>query len=146
MSRRDVFTTIRTEGALLPIDLLQRILEGDKALGGLSAEEYNLAKGERINEAINRSWNRLTGIWPAFHNSVKRLAENDPGTGMTRDRWLLILFQELGYGRLATARSLEAGGKNYPISHQWQAVPIHLVGCDVDLDRRAAGVSGAARH
>ena len=145
MSRRDVFTTIRTEGALLPVDLLQRILDGDKALGGLLPEEYNMAKGERINEAINRSWNRLTGIWPAFQQSMKRLAENDPGTGMTRDRWLLILFQELGYGRLPVARSLEVGGKSYPISHTWQNVPIHLVGCHVELDKRTAGVSGAAR-
>jgi hypothetical protein len=38
---RNTFTTIRTEGALLPADLLQRILDGDLDLGGHSFESYN---------------------------------------------------------------------------------------------------------
>ena len=32
--RRDLFTTVRTEGAILPADLLQRIADGDRALKG----------------------------------------------------------------------------------------------------------------
>jgi hypothetical protein len=38
---RNVFAVIHTEGALLPIDLLQRIVAGDKGLGGLAPAEYN---------------------------------------------------------------------------------------------------------
>jgi hypothetical protein len=34
---------------------------------------------------------------------MDRLPESDAGTTLTRERWLLILFQELGYGRLQTA-------------------------------------------
>lgn len=64
---------------------------------------------------------------------------------MTRERWLLPLFSELGYGRLLTTKALEVEGKTYPISHGWQHTPMHLVGCQVDLDRRAAGVAGASR-
>jgi len=59
--RKDIFTTIRTEGSILPPDLLQRIAAGDHGLDGLAPEDYHLAKGERLNEAINRSWNRLQG-------------------------------------------------------------------------------------
>lgn len=61
---RNPFTTIHTEGALLPSDLLQRVLENDKNLAGLSPEGYHLS-GEKLNEAINRSWNRLQGASPA---------------------------------------------------------------------------------
>ena len=52
-NQRTTFTTIRTEGAILPADLLQRIAEGDASLGGLTPEAYHLAAGEKINEAIN---------------------------------------------------------------------------------------------
>jgi len=34
---RDIFTTIHTEGAILPPDLLQRIAEGGDGLDGLRA-------------------------------------------------------------------------------------------------------------
>jgi len=68
-----------------------------------------------------------------------------PGHDADPRKWLLVLFQELGYGRLVAARAVEIGGDSYPVSHSWSAVPIHLVGARVDLDRRARGVSGAAR-
>ena len=35
---REIFTTIHTEGAILPSDLLLRILERDQSLEGLSPE------------------------------------------------------------------------------------------------------------
>jgi hypothetical protein len=57
---------------------------------------------------------------------------------------LLILFQELGYGRVPTARAVDLEGKSYAVSHAWGSVPIHLVGARVPLDRRTAGVAGAA--
>ncbi len=141
----NTFTTIHTEGALLPVDLLQRIAEGDAELGGLTPAAYHLAGGEKLNEVINRSWNRLLGAWNGFQAALAQLPASDPGTTVTRERWLLILFQELGYGRLLTARALEIGGKSYSISHWWHHTPIHLVGCRIDLDRRTAGVAGAAR-
>jgi methylase of polypeptide subunit release factors len=142
------FTTIRIEGAILPPDLLQRIADGDAGLEArsVSPESYHLAKGEKINEAINRAWNRVLGAWAAFRDASAKLAESDPGTTLTRERWLLPLFQELGYGRLATAKAIEIAGDAYPISHGWQSTPIHLVGCHVDLDARTKGVAGAARN
>ena len=58
MSRLRPFLNIRTEGALLPSDLLSRLMEGTN-LPGLKPEDYHLGAGEKLNEAISRSWNRL---------------------------------------------------------------------------------------
>ena len=68
----DGFTTVRTEGAVLPRDLLARIVAGDKDLGGLTPDDYHLS-GERLNEATNRSWNRLQGAWAAFRKETDAL-------------------------------------------------------------------------
>jgi hypothetical protein len=143
-SSRTPFLTIRAEGALLPVDLLQRIVENDPDLGGLTPDSYHLS-GEKVNEAINRSWNRLLGAWAAFQTGMEKLPENDPGTTLTREKWLLPLLDELDYGRLQTTRAIEIEGKWYSISHGWGDVPIHLVGFRADLDRRSAGVVGAAK-
>ena len=188
---QDGFTTVRTEGAILPRDLLARIAAGDKDLGGLSPDDYHLS-GERLNEATNRAWNRLQGAWAAFRRETDALRPEvclrasavapgaaasaagqgaaaasaasaaaggrsstlDPGTSPTRERWLLPLFQELGYGRLQTAKAAEIDGRTYAVSHAWvaaggdgpiQLVPIHLVGLNIDLDKRTPGVAGAAQ-
>jgi len=193
--RQDGFTTIRTEGAILPRDLLARVAAGDKDLGGLTPDDYHLS-GEKLNEATNRAWNRLQGAWAAFRRETDPLrpevcapgtgasgaaatdtaaaggnaaaipasgstvaapapggrahgAAADPGTSPTRERWLLPLFQELGYGRLQTAKARDIDGRTYAVSHAWvtgeRDIPIHLVGLNVDLDKRAPGVAGAAQ-
>jgi len=142
---RNVFTSIHTEGAILPVDLLQAILAGDKDLDGLTPECYHLSAGEKLNEAINRAWNRLQGTWSAFQTGRERLVGGDPGTTLARERWLLPLFQELGYGHLQTSKAIDLEGKSYPISHAWGSLPIHLVGCGLDLDKRTPGAAGAAR-
>ncbi|GIW76100.1 MAG: hypothetical protein KatS3mg104_1163 [Phycisphaerae bacterium] len=145
ISRRNAFTTIRTDGGLLPADLLLRIAEGDRSIGGLTPESYHLTKSERLNEAATRAWNRLQGAWEGFRAGMDKLPESETGTTLTRERWLLILFQELGYGRLQTAKSIEIHGKTYPVSHIWQSVPIHLVSFRQEIDRRTPGARGAAR-
>lgn len=139
------FLTVRTEGALLPMDLLERVVEPSSDLEGLTPDTYHLAAGERVNEVINRSWNRLKAAWTSFSSGLERLPATDPATGFTRDRWLYVLFQELGYGRLVPSKAIEIDGKSYPISHIWQSTPIHLVGQGTELDRRSPGVAGAAR-
>jgi hypothetical protein len=142
--RQELFITIRTEGSILPPDILHRVAAGDSELGGLNPESYHLGATERLNEAITRSWNRLVGTWTAFRDAREKLPESDVATSVTRERWLLPLFQELGYGRLQPARGVEVDGKSYPISHDYGAVPIHLVGYRIPLDQRSRGVAGAA--
>ncbi|MBZ5505144.1 MAG: N-6 DNA methylase [Acidobacteriia bacterium] len=141
--RRQPFTTIRTEGGLFPPDFLQRLTEGSSKVPGMTPEAYHLAGKEKLHEAASRAWNRLLGIWTVFY--ATNITAGDPGTTTTREKWLLPLFGELGYGRLQQARAVEVNGRSYPVSHVWQNVPIHLVGRNIDLDHRTAGVAGAAR-
>jgi hypothetical protein len=144
--RNNDFTTIRVEGAILPAGILKRVAAGDTSLGGLDENSYHLTSGEKINEAISASWNRLLGSWANYKGAVGKLPANGTATTETRDRWLLPLFQELGYGRLIAARkSVEVHGKTYPISHFWNNVPIHLVGSGVSIDKAQARIPGAAR-
>jgi N-6 DNA Methylase len=148
MGRRSTFefTSVRSEGAILPPDLLARVAAEDTSLDGLSPADYHLDKGEQIREAVSRAWNRLHGSWASFKAQRSQLRNDDPGTSPTRERWLLPLFDELGYGRLLPKRvAAEVGGRHFPISHEYGHVPIHLVGCNVKLDERTRGVVGAAR-
>jgi hypothetical protein len=134
---RSPFTSVKTEGGLLPADLLQRIADGDN-LPGLRPVDYHLYEGERVNEAVNRAWNRCVGAWKGFKEQSEKIAATDSGTSLTRERWLLVLFQELGYGRLPALRSgLTAGDTTFPISHLWQTTPIHLVTFRQGLDQRS---------
>lgn len=139
------FVTVRSVGGLIPPGVLERIGGGDQTLGGLTPEAYHLAEGERLNEAITRSWTRLLPAWSAFRRATQEFSGEEAGTATTREKWLLILFQELGFGRLQSSKSIVFEGKSYPISHVWQRIPIHLVGLNVSLDRRTAGIAGAAR-
>jgi N-6 DNA Methylase len=153
MSHHQPFLNIRTEGSLLPSDLLSRLIEGTN-LPGLKPEDYNLGAGEKLNEAISRSWTRLLSLWLGFRKAKAGLPSSDLGTTLTRERWLLQLFQELGYGRLIGATPFEIDEKTYPISHVWQGqyyqVPIHLVSFRADLDKRSEqriqGASKASPH
>lgn len=144
-SRDQLFETLTTEGALLPSDFLQRLAQRDREVPGVTPDAYHLGSGERINEAISRSWNRLLAVWKNFSVAVGQLPESDLGTTLTREKWLLPVFQELGYGRLSTAKPFEFEGRRYSISHTWQNTPIHLVSFRADLDERSEAIVGARK-
>lgn len=142
---RDSFTTIRTEGAILPPDLLRRVRDNDKDLVALTPQGYHLPGNMRLGEAASRAWNALLGAWASFEDARAALPIDDLGTTITRQKWLLPLFQELNYGRLRVQTYEPIDGKEYPISHGYGHVPLHLVGHNVDLETRKRGVAGAAR-
>ena len=138
--------SVRSVGGLVPPDLLGRVLAGDSDLGGLRPGDFHLGAGESPREAANRAWSYLLGSWGAFRQAVDRLPATDAAVGVTRERWLSLLFRELGYGRvpLTPAGGLVVGDRSFPVSHVWGQSPIHLLGWNTDLDRRTAGVAGAA--
>jgi len=139
------YVAIRIQGGLLPADLLSRLGVG-RDLDGLTSADYHLAAGESVREAANRVWAYLRGVWSSYREALSRLSDTDRATTLTRERWSLILLDQLGYGRvpLTGAGGLSADGKAFAVSHVWQSVPIHLLGARVDLDRRTQGVAGAA--
>lgn len=145
MARRtQEFQTLRSEGGLLPPDLLRRVIDPRGNLKGTRPEDYGLPQGERLSEVITQSWNRLRRHWSEFRAAAAKLPEGEAGTGLTNDKWSLPLLRELGFGLLPTSASPEIAGRTYAISRFFGSVPIHLVGCALSLDRRAAGVRGAA--
>jgi hypothetical protein len=138
------FETIRSEGGLLPPDLLRRVLDPRAKVPGTEPEAYGLARGERLNEAITQSWNRLRRHWKEFREDARNLPDGDPGEGLTNDKWSIPVLRDLGFGMLPTAAGPEIAGRTYAIKRFFGATPVHLVGCGVNLDKRAAGVRGAA--
>jgi hypothetical protein len=145
MARRNHdFQSIRSEGGLLPPDLLRRVLDPREKLPGTLPEDYGLPKGERLNEVITQSWNRMRKHWAEFRMAAEALPEAEPGTGLTNEKWSLPLLRELAFGLLPTSAGPELGGRTYAINRFLGPVPVHLVGCGLSLDRRAAGVRGAA--
>jgi hypothetical protein len=150
--RQFAFQHVATVGPMLPTDVLERVANEDSKLPGLRPSDYGLAETERLGEAITRSWTRLTDIHRAFTDELAKSPLLDTAASPTFKQWLRFLFQELGYGTLTatpTARTLDDGqgqaGHSFPISHQWNHVPIHLVSVNVPLDRRTSGVTGASR-
>lgn len=144
-SRPGAFSAIRTEGGLLSPELLARAVDPTSGLAGAAPPDYHLLAGERLGDTITRSWNRLVDAWRSFTDALSALPDSDAtATSPTRERWLLVVFDELGYGRLQSTRALEVDGAQFPVSHLWNDVPIHLVGAKVLLDRRTPGVRGAA--
>lgn len=138
-------TTVRTVGGLVPADLLARIIAGTD-LAGLSADDYRLELGVTPREAANRAWSVLTGAWTAYRDALAARPSGDRATGLTRDKWLAVVLRELGFGRVPVtpAGGIHADGRAFPVSHEWGDVPIHLLGWDVELDRKTPGVAGAA--
>ena len=101
-----------------------------------------------MREAANRVWAYLRSAWVGYRDALERLPESDRATSLTRDRWLQILLDQLGYGRVppTPAGGIAVDGKSFPVSHLWGAVPIHLLGARIELDRLTAGAAGAARQ
>lgn len=137
---------IRLIGGVLPASLLANIQAGElKNPQSLNGASYHLVGNEKPRDAAARSWSYLRGAWSAWREAAAK-EPGLPGTGTARDKWLLVLMDQFGYGRLPSARHADViDGVEYPISHRWHHVPIHLLGPGVDLDKRNTGVQGAAR-
>ncbi|MFJ3987672.1 DNA methyltransferase [Streptomyces sp. NPDC090032] len=147
LARTLVTDTVATVGGLLPYDLLERIKEGKEQTGSQPADYRLYAKGDSVRDAAERSWGYLCGVWTAYQDALARDGANADdfvhAVGLTRERWLLPLFEQLGFGGLAPIAEpgLPAHDetKNFPVSHRWEHVPVHLTGWNVHLDRRTDG-------
>ncbi|MEO3763241.1 DNA methyltransferase [Streptomyces sp. B5E4] len=151
-ARTLVTDTVATVGGLLPYDLLIRIKEGKEPSGAKPADYRLFAKGESVRDAAERSWGYLCGVWAAYQDALARDgADDDTGVhavGLTTERWLLPLFEQLGFGTLAAvpAPGLPAHDdtKDFPVSHAWAHLPMHLTGWNVPLDTRTPHVAPQA--
>src|SRR5258708_34765306 len=93
--QQTIFSTVHSEGSILPMDLLKRISNPQNAqLDGLTSEAYHLS-AIKLNEAINQAWTRVLGTWHRFKGRQARLSAHESGTTMTRGSSLLPPFNEV---------------------------------------------------
>lgn len=139
----------RIVGGIVPHGLVERIRSGDVAdKASLAPGSYHLAVGESVGDAANRAFSYLRGAYAGWREVQDRQpwGLTDTRAQFVRERWLLLLLRELGYGTIpATPSAVTLGEREYPVSHAWGDIPIHLLGPGVDLDRRNPRVAGAAR-
>lgn len=144
------FQAISVVGGVVPPSLLGRIQSGEvNDPKSLDPASYHLMGTETVRDASSRSWGYLRTAWQSWRelDAKKRPDGQGAGTGDARQKWLLILLREFGYGQVpATGGGLQAADATYPISHRWESVPIHLLGPGVELDKRSPGVEGAAKR
>lgn len=135
------YTAVTIEGGLLPADLITAIIAGDRDVPGIRAEDYHLASGERLGEAATRRWDYLRGAYQGFRDRLANLPATDPATTLTRERWVLVLLNELGYGRIPFVRGgiTVDGRPPFGVSHLWQHVPIHIISWHTRLEARTGG-------
>jgi hypothetical protein len=159
MSALNLFKAVRTIGTALPAEAIPRANE--LRMPGQTAEAYQLPPGMAVNGAIARAWEAMLAAHRAWRAALDRLPEGDAATKLTRDKWLLPLLYELGWGRpdvvsggLSVPPGLgETEAPHFPISHRvaWPDAsnatawaPLHLVGAGIDLDTKTAGVTARA--
>jgi hypothetical protein len=138
------FVGVRIQGGLLPADLLAKIATGTD-VAGLTSRDFHLPAGESVRDAANRVWAYLRGAWTTYQQALQKLPDTDSATSVTRERFLLVLLDQLGYGRVPTTGKggITVGEHSSPVSHLWGCVPIHLLG-RIPLDTRSKGIAGAA--
>src|SRR5579859_303609 len=141
------FTTVRSEGGLLPPDLLARIVAGDRDLGGVEPTDYALAASDRLGDAAARAWNRAKAHWQSFSAMRESLKPDESGVTETRELWIFQLLREVGFDRPEfRAAAEEVGGRRYPIQHRSGPVPLHIVSFrQSDLDRSVSAGAGQPR-
>ncbi|MBQ9372463.1 MAG: N-6 DNA methylase, partial [Thermoguttaceae bacterium] len=132
------FSAVKSEGGLLPLELLAKIAARDPSLPGVRDEDYQLMTGERLNEKVAEVWAKLKRSWAIFQQKRATLPANDYGTTLTRSTWLKDLFKALGYDDLRIRKDpIALGDKEYAISHVVaEPIALHLVSFRQDLDRR----------
>ncbi|EHB48619.1 putative type II DNA modification enzyme [Mycolicibacterium rhodesiae JS60] len=163
MSGLSAFRAVRTTGTALPPEAVPRA--SHLRMPGQTASEYELPPGMAVNGAVARAWEAMLAAHRQWRAALTRLPEHDAATKLTREKWLLPLLYELGWGRpevitggLTVAPGLGdaeggTGGPRFPVSHRvsWPDaanpdawVPLHLLGAGVDLDTRTASVTARA--
>lgn len=133
------YVAIRSEGSLIPFETIAKVIR--KELPGQADADFALERGKRLSDEIAQVWSDALDYWHIFRRRMEALSAQDPGTTLTRERWVLPLLTDLfGYQLTYQAAGAQIGGKTYPISHRAgegeEAPRVHIVGFRQDLDRR----------
>jgi hypothetical protein len=135
------YVAIRSEGNLIPYDILDRIAVED--LTGQKPADFGLPKGRRLVDEISRVWADAQNLWSNFNRRRQSLTERDPyGTSITRT-WIVSLLSDpemLGFELKLLTNAVIVNNVSFAVSHRNgesdDAVPVHIEGAKIDLDRR----------
>ena len=133
------FTAIKSEGGLIPYDILEKIYSGE--VTGQAARDFQLENTTVLDE-ISKSWKAARTFWNAFQLRLNRLKPEDSTVRDTREQWIIPLLETLGFPKITYfAKAEEVAGKTYAISHRAtenkESFPIHIVGIKDNLDKRS---------
>ncbi|MDH7510414.1 MAG: N-6 DNA methylase [Methanolinea sp.] len=145
------FPSLRIEGGLLSGEMIDRIAEASADIPGQKPVDFGLEPNRPLIDEIASAWNDARSYWALFQKSLERLKPDDPGTTLTRDRWMVPFFSLLGYNLQPQRKAAGIEGASYFISHRAgtheQAPPIHITGFRQSLERRPeSGVPRLAPH
>ena len=128
---------VRLEGGLLGPDFLERLAAGE--VPGQKPRDFGLPAGRSLIDEIAATYRDARDLWALFCRRKQRLPEDDPGTSLTRDAWVIPLLSLLGYELRYNVRSYELGDLRLGISHRAgereDAPPVHIVGIGKSLER-----------
>src|SRR5215472_13239520 len=135
------YVAIRSEGGLLPYDLLDKIAVDQVA--GQKPADFALPKGKRLIDEISRVWADAQNLWSNFKRRRQSLTERDPyGTSITRT-WIVSLLSDpemLGFDLKLQTSAVVVNNVTFAISHRNgdgdDSIPVHIEGCKIDVDRR----------
>ena len=135
------YVAIRSEGGLIPYDLLDKIASEDAA--GQKPGDFGLPKGRRLTDEVSRVWADAQSLWSNFKRRRESLGDRDPyGTSITRS-WIGSLLGDvdmLGFDLKLQPSAVVVNNSTYAISHRSgegeDAIPVHIEGLKIDLDRR----------
>jgi hypothetical protein len=159
MSGLSSFRYVRTIGTVLTAEAIASAAE--LRMPSQSAADYQLPPGTAVNAAVARAWDTMLAAHREWNKALEKLPDGDPAIKVTREKWLLPLLYELGWGRVeAVPAGLEVEPglgettpMHFPISHRWSYpdaanptawVPLHLLGAGVSLDTKTANVTARA--
>ena len=159
MSALSSFRFVRTVGTVLTAEAL--VSASELRMPGQSAADYQLPPGMPVNGAVARAWDTMLAAHREWHKALEKLPDGDPAIKVTREKWLLPLLYELGWGRVeAVPAGLEVQPGlgdttplHFPVSHRWSYpdaadptawVPVHLLGAGINLDTKTANVTARA--
>ncbi|MFV9504664.1 MAG: Eco57I restriction-modification methylase domain-containing protein [Oscillochloridaceae bacterium umkhey_bin13] len=132
------YTTITTEGGLLPSDILDAIAAGE--LEGQRPEDFGLERTRNLSDRISAAWQAVRGQWALFQSYLADLPVGESATTETREQWVLPLLRVLGYQLGRNRNAYLVQGRTFAISHRAgasdDAPPIHIESIRNSLDAR----------
>lgn len=132
------YTSIVTEGGLLPADILEAIAVGE--LEGQQPEDFGLERTRNLSDRISAAWQVARSQWALFQSYLADLPAGETATSETREQWVLPLLRVLGYQLSRNRSAYVVQGRTYAVSHRAgegdDAPPIHIESVRTSLDAR----------